>query len=224
MELFQILGLEVPEHLVTFTMELVECLRKHLVLEEQKDQFVKNLIYLVNELLTSTDPNIQQDFNIEKLYAKVSFIGRKLMLDIKTAPDRLEAILCFFSISLELFQQTEHDPESETSPTRLTSFAILNLTQRLATDQQYTTHQKIKETSLTIQDNLQKHLTTPIFVQIYNQVKKEITQKRSERKQKEKRLVTSEAGLRIRQKKRDKKQEKKREKRINKIILSKLNR
>lgn len=150
MELFEILGLEVPEHLVTFTMQLVECLRKHLVLEEQKDQFVKNLVYLVNEQLNSTDSNIQKDFQVEKLFGKVSFIGRKLMLDSRTATDRLETVLCFFSISLQLFQQTGEDPQSETSPTRLTCFSILNLTQRLSTDQQYASHDKIKETALTI--------------------------------------------------------------------------
>lgn len=129
------LGLEVPEHLVSFTLELVECLRKRMIHEEQKDLFVKNLVYLVNEQIKSTDPNIKKDFNIEKLYGKVSFIGRKLMLDIRTAVDRLEAILCFFSLSLELFQQIESDPTSETSATRSTSSAILNLTQRLSTDQ-----------------------------------------------------------------------------------------
>ena len=102
--------------------------------------------------------------------------------------------------------------------------AILHLTQRLSTDEQYASHDKIKDLSLTIQDNMQKYLSTPAYIQVYNKVKQEIGHKRSERKQKEKRLVATEAGLQQRQRKREKKQEKKKEKRINKIILNKLNR
>jgi len=101
-DLFEILGLAVPEQIVTFTHDLVDCLRKPMTIQEQKDQFVKNLIYLLNEQIKSTDENIMAAFKIDKLFSKISFISRKLMLDIRTAPDRLETILCFFQVSLEL--------------------------------------------------------------------------------------------------------------------------
>lgn len=99
-----------------------------MVLEEQKDLFVKNLIYLVNELVTTTDLNIKKEFSAQKLFGKVSYIGRKLMLDIRTAVDRLEAILCFFSLSLDLFAQIDQDPDAEENLFRLTCTPILQLT------------------------------------------------------------------------------------------------
>jgi len=47
---------------------------------------VKNLIFLTNYLLKA-------DQDILPLFKKVSFIGRKVMLDIKTSEDRLKTIL-----------------------------------------------------------------------------------------------------------------------------------
>lgn len=132
MEVYEMLGLEVPEQLIQFTIDMVECLRKPLASDELKDQFVKNLMYLVNQLLTSTDPNVKRHLKLDRVYSKVSYIGRKLMLDIKTSTDRLETIVCFFKISVDLLQHLYPDPEKEASSPdnvlRKTVEQVLNLT------------------------------------------------------------------------------------------------
>ena len=99
---------------------------------------------------------------------------------------------------------------------------ILNLTQRLTTDHQYAQFEQIRETATEIQEDLQAYLTTPEYLRIYTQVQKAILRRRAERKEKEKRLVTSEEGLKVRQRKRERKTEKKRLKKVNKILDSKL--
>ena len=43
-------------------------------------------------------------FNIDKFFEKISFIGRKSMLDIKTSHDKLVCILLFFKVSMDLFE------------------------------------------------------------------------------------------------------------------------
>lgn len=48
MVLHEMLGLDIPEQLIQFTLDLVDCLRKPFASDELKDQFVKNLMYLVN--------------------------------------------------------------------------------------------------------------------------------------------------------------------------------
>jgi hypothetical protein len=50
---------------------------------------------MINSLLKANFP-----VKFEQLYRKLSFVGRKAMLDIKTASDRLETILEFFSVSI----------------------------------------------------------------------------------------------------------------------------
>ena len=52
--------------------------------------------------MNSTDTNVRKHFKLDKIFAKVSFIGRKLMLDIRSSIDRLETILCFLKVSVEL--------------------------------------------------------------------------------------------------------------------------
>jgi len=65
-----------------------------------KNQIIKNLIFLVQALISQNDNG--QTVEIDKLFRKVSFIGRKAMLDIRTSKDQLETILQFFNVSFEL--------------------------------------------------------------------------------------------------------------------------
>lgn len=44
---------------------------------------------------------------MDKLFRKASYIGRRVMLDIKTSKDRLEAILKFFKLALQLLKETD---------------------------------------------------------------------------------------------------------------------
>ena len=181
----------------------------------------------MNQLINSSDANVKKQFKLDRVYAKASFVGRKLMLDIRSSVDRLETILCFFKVSVELFEHVyPHGPDSDgltdESPLKKSIEHILNLTQRLATDQQYAKHEKVRQTSIEIQDQLQQFLSTPVYLQIYNSIQKQILRRRAERKENEKRLVMSEKGLQVRQRKRDRKMEKKREKKVRKIVESKL--
>ena len=99
-DLILILGLDVPEQLVDFTYSLVNCLKKPVVSDEMKTQIIKNLVFLVQALNSKQLSDIP--VGIDKLFRKISFIGRKSMLDIKTSKDKLETILQFFSVSFEL--------------------------------------------------------------------------------------------------------------------------
>ena len=87
--LTQMLGLDIPEQLLDFSFNLVKCLNKQVFNEEMRNQIVKNLIFMLNTLLEQKGKKP----DISSLFKKISFIGRKLMLDIKTAGDRLETIL-----------------------------------------------------------------------------------------------------------------------------------
>lgn len=81
-----------------------------------QEQIVKNLIFLTNYLLKT-------DQEILPLFKKASFIGRKVMLDIKTSEDRLKTILQFFQIGLQLVK-----PQGVCS-------VVLDLVYRTSTDE-----------------------------------------------------------------------------------------
>ena len=63
--------------------------------DELKNQIVKNLIFMINNL-----QKVNFEVKFEQMYRKLSFIGRKAMLDIKSASDRLETILEFYNVSI----------------------------------------------------------------------------------------------------------------------------
>jgi len=85
------LGLDVPEQLVDFTYSLINCLNKPVSSEDMKNQIIKNLIFLVSALNSKQLAGLPVE--IDKLFRKISYIGRKAMLDIKTSKDQLETIL-----------------------------------------------------------------------------------------------------------------------------------
>jgi hypothetical protein len=87
---------------------------------------------------------------------KASFIGRKVMLDRKTAEDRLKTILQYFQIGLQLI--------SDHAITSVICGPILDLVYRTTTDDQYhaTT---IREISQDIEDFLSKNV--PKYLEIY---------------------------------------------------------
>jgi len=107
--LITMLGLDIPEQIVDLTFNLIDGLRKPVYSDDMQDQIVKNLIFLTNHLIElSQGPKqiseIKDCFKIEKLYRKVSYIGRRVMLDIRTSKDRLQAILKFYKLSLLLLK------------------------------------------------------------------------------------------------------------------------
>jgi len=59
----------------------------------------RNLVFLVHALHEQRE---QCPFDPDTFFKKLSFIGRKVMLDIKTSKKRLETILNIFKTSLEL--------------------------------------------------------------------------------------------------------------------------
>jgi len=56
-----------------------------------KNQIIKNLIFLAQALLAMQQNGLHVE--MDKLFRKLSYIGRKAMLDIKTSKDQLETIL-----------------------------------------------------------------------------------------------------------------------------------
>jgi hypothetical protein len=90
-DLILMLGLDVPEQLVDFTYCLINCLNKPVSSEDMKNQIIKNLIFLVSALNSNQLAGLPVE--IDKLFRKISYIGRKAMLDIRTSKDQLETIL-----------------------------------------------------------------------------------------------------------------------------------
>tara|TARA_B110000285_G_C14840801_1_gene475247 strand:- start:5 stop:256 length:252 start_codon:yes stop_codon:yes gene_type:complete len=79
------------------------------------------------------------------LYRKISYIGRKAMLDIRTSKDCLETILQFFNASFSLKVD-----ESGADFMKLVCGPVLELVYRTYTDEQYAKGTIIKDVSLEI--------------------------------------------------------------------------
>ena len=56
--------------------------------KELGDLVVKNNLYLLKLIMTI--PTVKADFTLSKFFKKLSFIGRKVMLNIITAKERIE--------------------------------------------------------------------------------------------------------------------------------------
>jgi len=137
------LGLDVPEQLVNFTYDFINCLNKPLYQEDMKNQIIKNLIFLVQTLISKQQAD--EPAEVTKLFRKISYIGRKAMLDIRTSQDCLETILQFFNASFSL-----KVGESGTDFMKLVCGPVLELVYRTYTDEQYAKGTIIKDVSLEI--------------------------------------------------------------------------
>lgn len=84
------------------------------VLSDSRDQLIKNLVYLARKA----------DLDHSALMGRMSLVGRRAMLDIKTAPPTVEAIMTFFKVYLQIEQLKLSDVLEQ----------MLSLTVRLATD------------------------------------------------------------------------------------------
>jgi len=98
--------------------DLIDGLRKPVYTQDMQDQQVKNLLFLLSSLIEQSqgpkaNAELKEAFKVDKLFRKASFIGRRVMLDIKTSKDRLEAILKFFKLALQLVKTL--DPTEEDS-------------------------------------------------------------------------------------------------------------
>lgn len=87
------------------------------VLPDSRDQLIKNLVYLARKA----------DLDCQALVGRMSLVGRRAMLDIKTAPPTVDAIITFFKVCLQI-EQVQVSAVLE---------QMLTLTVRLATDTQY---------------------------------------------------------------------------------------
>lgn len=139
--LVSLIGLDIPEQLVELNYDLIEGLRKPVYTQDMQDQLVKNLLFLFNSLVEQSrgpkaKAEIKSAFKVDKLFKKASYIGRRVMLDIKSSQDRLEAILKFFKLSLQLAKTLDSDNE-ENPLTKECCGPILELVYRTSTDEQY---------------------------------------------------------------------------------------
>ena len=70
--------------------------------EEMPNQLVKNLTFLVRQLIPQCDG--PSDETIVKVYKKASFIGRKILGEItESSATKLDALVNFFAVSVQLF-------------------------------------------------------------------------------------------------------------------------
>jgi len=198
-DLIMMLGLDVPEQLVNFTYDFINCLNKPIYQEEMKNQIIKNLIFLAQAMISKQQED-EATPEVTKLFRKISYIGRKAMLDIRTSQDCLETILQFFQASFAL-----KVGEGGTDFMKLVCGPVLELFYRTYTDEQYAKGSIIKDVSLEIVELLQRDLDKPFFIDTYNEVKASILQKRLDRRVKQKQLVATEEGLAMRQNKRSRK-------------------
>lgn len=131
--------------------------------DELSNQLIKNLIYLLRQVLTN---NIEID--LKRLFKKSSFIGRKMMLNISEGITRIAGIVQFYQVALQLFE--DFCKQKDNSHTRSVTEPILELVYRTYSDEQYK-ESKIKDISLEIVEYLSNNLDKNYFVQIYNEVK-----------------------------------------------------
>ena len=77
----------------------------------------------------------KEDLQIGKIFNKASVIGRKIMLNIALAVDRLEFLLLFFEKSLPILEEASLTQSSGSSILNDSCEPILELVQRLYTDE-----------------------------------------------------------------------------------------
>mmetsp|Transcript_20802 Transcript_20802/g.32084 ORF Transcript_20802/g.32084 Transcript_20802/m.32084 type:complete len:146 (-) Transcript_20802:209-646(-) len=145
--------------MIEFAGSVVKGLKKQIHSDEMQTLCVKNLVCLLNALYFQRE---EQAFAPDELFKKVQFVGRKVMLDIKTAEKRLMTILKFFRLSLDLLGHLGDIYVGEVS------ISILKLAYRTSTDDQY--KGKVRELSQEIVDHLQETLPKNEFIQKYNEV------------------------------------------------------
>ena len=78
--------------MLDYTFDIISCLHKPTQTVEMKDQIVKNLLFMLQSLLNLPEA-VLSTIDISKLFKKSSYLGRMIMLDIKTSVERLETIL-----------------------------------------------------------------------------------------------------------------------------------
>jgi hypothetical protein len=139
------------------------------------------------------------------------------MLDIKTAQDRLETILQFYHLTVQLLLSKD-----DTETLKAICGPILELVYRTSTDEQYKRGTAIKDQSIEIVELLKENLDKLHFIETYGEVQQTILQKRSHRKMQQKQIVNTAEGIAMKANKRQKKTEKKKEKNKERQFTRKL--
>lgn len=143
--------------------------------DELGTQLVKNLTFLLKSVIESGE-----EVSLPKYFSRLSFIARKLMLNVNEAKDRIAHVLLYFQVALHLFeQQSEENLDNQYSRSVLTP--ILELVYRVYTDEQYA-ESRAKELAFELVDSLSAGMDKAFFIQAYNSVKQGIVQKRMQRK------------------------------------------
>lgn len=110
---------------------------KPMLTEELGTQLVKNVTFLLKAVISDTSI----EFQLGKLFARCSFLARKMMLNVSEAKERIAHVLLFFQVALHLFEA--HHNESETDDnlsardnpmSRSVVSPILELVYRIYTD------------------------------------------------------------------------------------------
>ncbi len=93
---------------------------------------VKNLTFLLKTGLV--DDRFKAHLNLGKLFGRVSFLARKLMLNVQKAKDKLTHILLFIQVSFSLFEQLADDAKFDNPHSRSVLEPVLDLVYRITTD------------------------------------------------------------------------------------------
>ena len=92
------LGLSEPQELIDYIYKLMNVFKFSPMLnQELGTQLVKNLAFMLKQALSGD--KFAACLNLGKLFSRCSFIGRKLMLNVTFAKERLSHIVLFFQVS-----------------------------------------------------------------------------------------------------------------------------
>lgn len=81
----------------------------------------------------TTKESYKEHLILAKYFKKASFIGRKIMLNINKAKERIEQLLQFFLVVIHLFEETKEAKDNEF--TREVAGPMLELVYRTYTDE-----------------------------------------------------------------------------------------
>ncbi|TNV87999.1 hypothetical protein FGO68_gene14880 [Halteria grandinella] len=183
--------------------------------DELGTQLVKNLTFLLKSVIESGE-----EVSLPKYFSRLSFLARKLMLNVNEAKDRIAHVLLYFQVSLHLFSQQSNDT-LDNPHSRSVLTPILELVYRVYTDEQYA-ESRAKELAFELVDQLSAGMDKAFFVQAYNSVKQGIVQKRMQRKKQQKIVMASAEGARMKEQRRTRKAEKKRQQKKDKRLQMEL--
>ena len=136
------------ENLLKLIYQMLSCFNTISMNQDMANQLVKNLTFLTGELLQKCDV---KDETYVKAFKKASFIGRKCMGEVTECTGvKLQAIVNFFAVSVELFASLSEDKKIDNPRLREVIGPILELVHRTFNDEQM--EQKVRDISTELVD------------------------------------------------------------------------